>query len=210
MSKLNHQTHRSSRTHPSYRANRTRLTHRTAQTGLPHLPRLTRLPRLTHLSRSARFSLMALVILMIVLVKIVLLRHDSGWVDLPDPPPEISQPTMNIDQIALSLKDVLKEYESLPTSANAIDKNSLIAKLQRLYRLSAQDYENTAALRETGNSTLLSDLSQSGSLLTSSIFERKDSLAFPGSFGQTQLQASKTDLAAAVSAIARVEQQLKH
>ncbi|CAA7599473.1 Hypothetical protein DEACI_0096 [Acididesulfobacillus acetoxydans] len=183
--------------------NRTNLAHRTAPTRLSRLSRLTRRPRLT------RFGLAALIILVVVLVKPVLLHRDSGWVDLPAPQPEVTRPTMNIEQIVLSLNDVLKKYESLPTSANVVDQKSLIAKLDRLYRLSAQDYENTAALQETGDNSLLDDLRQGGSLLTSSIFERKDSLAFPGNFGQTQLQASRTDLAAAASAIARVDQELK-
>lgn len=148
-----------------------------------------------------------LVIVAIGMAKLALAHRNSGWVDIYDTQSGTMTSTMSIGQIEASLEDISKQYEGLLNSPS----NSTVFKLRQLYQLSAKDYTNATALaRSANNNPVLNNLTQSSSLLTSSIFEMKDSLLYTGNFGVTQRKQSREDLAAAVREIAQVRQELRN
>lgn len=155
-------------------------------------------------------GLITLVILFIAIAKFVRVLGNSGWTDFYETSSETIAPAMNISQIEASLEDALKQYEVLITSSNRIDKNEMVSDLDKLYQLSANDYTNATALKDSSKEIqTLDDLTQSATFLTSSIFEMKDSLMNEGNFSTTQLNESKQDLASAIREIERVRQELK-
>lgn len=150
-------------------------------------------------------SLFILVVVMIVSGKAALSYKDSGWVDLTDTQSQAQPPTMNIGQINVSLKDILKQYENLLASAGSMNKDSMLSKLSRLYQLSAKDYSNATALPDPSDGNgVLQDLSLGSGSLTSSIFEKEDSLLNTGVFSTTQDKKSKEDLTSAINTLGKV------
>ncbi|WP_407311280.1 hypothetical protein [Desulfosporosinus sp. SB140] len=153
-------------------------------------------------------GIISFLIIAAVLARLASSYKSMTWQDLSDTDSSTPAPTINIDQIVISLKDILKQYEALVTSSKQTNRSEMIANLDKLYQLALNDDVNANALNNSSsNNQKLNDLAQATTFLTSSIFEMKDSLLNVGDFSQTQLQSSREDLVTAIHAIERVQQE---
>lgn len=154
-------------------------------------------------------GILVIVITIIALAKFTSLRQASSWQDLPVAVESTTTPTMNIDQIKVSLKDILKQYEEILAVSKQTNKNQMVMALDKLYQLSLNDYDNVKAIRNSSAKRPLNDLTQASTFLSSSLFEMKDSLMNMGNFSQIQLKNSQDDLVLAVQAMERANSRSK-
>lgn len=134
-----------------------------------------------------KFIMLSIITLVLGAVITVKSHTNMDWQDFSDTESQLVTPTMNIDQIEVSLEDILKQYEALMNSSSQTNKNEIISNLDKLYQLSVNDYYNVDALSNSSNNKqLFDDLAQSNTSLSSSIFEMKDSLINAGDFSRAQ------------------------
>ncbi|MDQ7097194.1 hypothetical protein REC12_26705 [Desulfosporosinus sp. PR] len=153
-------------------------------------------------------GIISLLFIATALVRLADSSKSMGWQDFSDTDSALATPTMNIDQIVVSLNDILKQYQTLISSSKPLSKKEMITHLDALYQSALTDDVNANALNNSAaDNQKLSDLAQATTFLTSSLYEMKDSLQNVGDFSRTQLESSKEDLTTAIQALERARQE---
>lgn len=150
-----------------------------------------------------------LLVAIIVLTKFSIAHNTDHWQDIAntasEPKSQLAPSTMNSDQINVSLKNILKQYNALISNSKQANKSEVISSLDKLYQMSLEDYVNAKELGNSSAKQTVTDLTQASAYLTASIFEMKDSMNCTGDISQIQIKNSKEDLSSAMLKIEEIK-----